>query len=415
MKFTTLTEEEFRTFLDHHPLKTFMQTPEIGKLRANSGWNYVFLGVKEKEKILAATMLLSKPEFKGYLEFYAPRGLLIDYHNQELLRFFTENLKEYINNQNGYILRIDPYLIKQERDINGDIVKDGIDNQKVISYLEELGYQKADHDEQVKWAFSLNLENKTSDDIMKEMKPNVRNIIRKALKNGIVIRELELEELNQFKAITESTSERRDFLDKPLGYYQDMYHLFHDQNGVRYLLAELNLHEYKKRLEEELNEIIKEIETTEKKHSTEGKLKAAEIRKENFEKRIKEAKELIKNNKENTIPLSGAMFITYGDEIIYLCSGTDGKYMFFNGQYLIQWEMIQWGIKHHYKKYNFYGISGNFDKKDPDYGIYEFKKGFNGYVEETIGEYQLPINNIYNKFHRYLQLKQIIKKILRKK
>ena len=26
-----------------------------------------------------------------------------------------------------------------------------------------------------------------------------------------------------------------------------------------------------------------------------------------------------------------------------------------------------------------------------DYGIYEFKKGFNGYVEELIGEYELPI------------------------
>ena len=414
MEFTTLTENEFRKFLDHHPLKTFMQTPEIGKLRAKYNWEHAFVGVKENHKVVAATMLLSRPEFKGYLEFYAPRGLLLDYHNKKLLKFFTDHLKKYIDEHHGYILRIDPYLIKQERDINGDIVENGIDNRDIISYLEELGYQKASHDEQVSWAFSLDLENKTSDDIMKDMKPNVRNIIRKAIKNGITIRELGFDELAELKAITESTSERRDFLDKPLEYYQEMYQLFHDKNEVRYLLAELDLQEYKKRLEDERNEIIHEIDTTEKKHSTEGKLKAANIRKENFEKRIEEANQLIQNNEKQIIPLSGAMFVTYGDEIIYLCSGTDGKYMFFNGQYLIQWDMIQWGIEHHYKKYNFYGISGNFDKNEPEYGIYEFKKGFNGYVEQTIGEYHLKINNIYDKYCNYLKIKNFIKRILGK-
>ena len=57
--------------------------------------------------------------------------------------------------------------------------------------------------------------------------------------------------------------------------------------------------------------------------------------------------------------------------------------------------MIEYAKDHNFKKYNFYGISGNFDKKDPDYGIYEFKKGFNGYVEEYVGEFELPLNWYY--------------------
>mgnify|MGYP000181730289 FL=1 len=44
---------------------------------------------------------------------------------------------------------------------------------------------------------------------------------------------------------------------------------------------------------------------------------------------------------------------------------------------------------------NFYGITGNFDKNDKDYGIYEFKTGFNGYVEELIGEYVYPTSFVY--------------------
>ena len=37
-----------------------------------------------------------------------------------------------------------------------------------------------------------------------------------------------------------------------------------------------------------------------------------------------------------------------------------------------------------------------FDKNDPDYGMYEVKKGFGGKTVEYIGEFDLPINkNLY--------------------
>ena len=135
---------------------------------------------------------------------------------------------------------------------------------------------------------------------------------------------------------------------------------------------------------------------------------------QSLEKRLKEAKKMHSDNQEDILVLSGAMFMTVGDEIIYLFSGSKGEYMMFNGQYAIQWDMIQYGINHGYKKYNFYGISGNFDKHHPEYGIYEFKKGFNGYVEETIGEYELPIGKHYPQFKRTNKIKQTIKKLLGK-
>ena len=52
MEFIELKENEFRKFLDKHPLKTFLQTPEIGKLRKKSGWNVNYVGVKNKNKIV---------------------------------------------------------------------------------------------------------------------------------------------------------------------------------------------------------------------------------------------------------------------------------------------------------------------------------------------------------------------------
>ena len=103
------------------------------------------------------------------------------------------------------------------------------------------------------------------------------------------------------------------------------------------------------------------------------------------------------------IILSGSMFMINKQEVLYLFSGNYEKFLVYNSQYLIQWEMIKYAIEHGMKRYNFYGIPNSLDKNSKDYGIYEFKTNFNGYVEELIGEYVLPTSIIYkivNLIHR---------------
>lgn len=413
MKFVTLSEEEFRKFANTHPLKTFLQTPEIGKLRKSNGWHTSYVGVKDKDKVLAACMLLSLEGFKKKLEFYSPRGPLLDYQNKELVSFFFTEVKKYIQEQNGFILRIDPYLVKQERNLHGDIVENGENNLDVIEQLKELGFQEKSDYEQVKWMFVLDTENKTPDDIMKAMKPNTRNCIRKGLKYGITLRDLSYDEIEEFKKITDETSHRIGFLDKPLSYYQDMYQLLHEKKEIRYVIAELNLDDYIKKLDDELKHIEKRLENIGNTNFKPGKKKTLEIDLINIQKKLTETKQLRKEKGEKIV-LSGGMFICNCDEIIYLFSGNYDEYMQFNGQYIIQWEMIQYAIKNGFKRYNFYGISGDFDKSSSEYGVYEFKKGFGGYVVELIGEYELPINQYYHKFKRAQKIKSSIKKMLGK-
>ena len=110
-----------------------------------------------------------------------------------------------------------------------------------------------------------------------------------------------------------------------------------------------------------------------------------------IDKRIAESKETIEKNGSNIITLSGSMFMLIKPEVIYLSSGNYEEYMKYNSQYLIQWELIKYGIENGFKKHNFYGIPANINEHPKDYGIYEFKRGFNGYVEELIGEFELPI------------------------
>ena len=252
MKFQEITEKEYQEYWQTHPLKTFLSAIEIGKLRKKSNWQVSYVGVKKGHKLVGAAMLLSHKRHWNRYEFYSPRGYLIDFKNKELLDFFTKELKKYIQEKKGYILRIDPYVIYKERDIDGNIVEGGEDNSDVVENLMNLGFKrvKTSEMEQVGWMFSLGLEGKTEKEILKEMKPNTRNTIHKAEKFGIMMKELTYEELDRFQNIMEETGQRKGFSVRKLTYFQDMYRLFHDKGEIKYYITELNLKEYISRLNE---------------------------------------------------------------------------------------------------------------------------------------------------------------------
>ena len=408
MKFQEITEKEYREFWENHPLKTFLSAPEISKLRQKSNWDTYYVGVKEKKKIIAATMLLAHKRHFNKYEFYSPRGYLLDFNNEKLVNFFTEELKKYIKDKNGYVLRIDPYVIYKERDIDGNIVEDGVNNEKVVENLLNLGFIKipVETKEQVGWMFSLGLEGKTEEQILKEMKPNTRNQIRKTEKFGISVNEIGYDELDRFQSIMEETSKRKGFANRKLEYYQEMYKLFHDKNEVKFFITELNLKNYIEGLEEERVEKENKINSLTDAKYNDGAKKNLTNEIASIDKRIAESKEIIEKNGSDVITLSGSMFMLIKPEVIYLSSGNYEEYMKFNSQYLIQWELIKYGIENGFKKHNFYGIPEDINTHPKDYGIYEFKRGFNGYVEELIGEFALPITWHYKLFDLIHKIKR---------
>ena len=408
MKFQEITEKEYREFWENHPLKTFLSAPEISKLREKSNWTTYYVGVKEEKKLIAATMLLSHKRHFGKYEFYSPRGYLLDFKNKELLEFFTNELKKYIEDKKGYVLRIDPYVIYKERDIDGNIVADGIDNSDVVNNLQSFGFKKVktENMEQVGWMFSLNLEGKTEEQILKEMKPNTRNTIRKAEKFGISVNEISYDELDRFQNIMVETGERKGFGVRKLSYFQEMYKLFHNKNEVKYFITELDLNAYIKRLEEEKQEKEEKLNSLSDAKYNDGQKKNLTNEIASLDKRIIDSNKIKEESGKDVITLSGSMFMLIQPEVIYLSSGNYEEYMKFNSQYLIQWELIKYGIENGFKKHNFYGIPANINEHPKDYGIYEFKRGFNGVVEELIGEFALPITWHYNLFELIHKIKK---------
>ncbi|MBR6948793.1 MAG: peptidoglycan bridge formation glycyltransferase FemA/FemB family protein [Bacilli bacterium] len=400
MDFKEITEEEYTNFWENHPNKTFLSSPKISKLREINGWNTYFVGLIENETLVAATVLYSHKRHFGVYEFYAPRGFLLDYNNLELLEEFTKQVKKFVNKKKGYVLRIDPYVINKQRDLDGNIVEGGEDNTKVVECLERLGYKKVPKElkEQVGWMFSLDIKDKTEEEILKEMKPGTRNTIRKAEKIGIDVREISYEELDEFQKIMEETSKRKGFSNRKITYYQEMYKIFHDSGEVKYFITSLDLNKYIEKQQEEIKEKEDKIKNLSDAKYNEGQKKNLQSEIDALNKRIEEANNIKKEKNTDKINLSGSMFMLIKPEVIYLSSGNYEEYLKYNSQYLIQWELIKYGIKNGFSKHNFYGIPEDINTHPKDYGIYEFKRGFNGYVEELIGEFELPIKPHYSLF-----------------
>lgn len=399
MQFIEITKERYHKFWESHPLKTFLSAPEIGDLRKSSGWDVYYVGVEDNKKLVAAAMIVSHKRHFGKYEFYSPRGVLVDYENEDLLHYFLDEIKKFVKKHHGYIFRMDPYVIYKERDIDGNIVEGGVDHSKVVSDLLKFGFKKVSipNMEQVGWMFSLPLEGKTKEQILKEMKAGTRNKIRKTEKFGITVKELSYDELDRFQNIMVETGERKNFSVRSVDYFQKMYQLFHDKGEVKYYVTELDLVQYLKKLHDEKKELEDKLSSLSDAKYNDGQKKNLENEIVSFDKRIQDAEDIRKEKGTDVITLSGSMFMIIQPEIIYLSSGNYEEFLKFNSQYLLQWMMIQYGIEHGFKKHNFYGIPANINEHPKDYGIYEFKRGFNGIVEELIGEFELPIT-----WHYYL-------------
>ena len=409
MKFTMLEDKEFTKFVDSRPEKNFFQTVMMKNRIQKEGKENYLVGVKDKKgKVIAAAFIADTGlRFMNKKTFESYKGYIMDYSNEKLLKFFTEEIKKFLKEKNGLRLIIDPYIVNVSRDMDAKETGE-VDNRYIADYLKELGYYLNENGAQVKWCYCLDINGKTSDELFKEFRSSTRNNINKTItKFKLNIRDLEKNQLHEFKKITEDTCDRREFQDKTLQYYEDMFDAFKD--NVVFKICELNCEEYISNLREEINEYNRKI--NELSDSSSNRKKKEEFKKqlEANENKIKEVEDLQKE-KGNVIPLSAAMFILYGDEIVYLFSGSYEEYMKFCGQYRLQWEIIKYAADHGYKRYNFYGIQDVFNPQGKDYGVYEFKKGFGGYVEELLGSYIIDIDPKAKIYNFLRKVKKIIKR-----
>ena len=419
MKFVELKEDEFQKFADNHKQESFFQTKEVAKLRESYGSKIYYLGVKEGKKILAAAMFSVTKTFANKYTFYAPRGFLIDYHDKKLLSFFTSELKKYCKKKNGLMIKIDPNVIYRVRDNDGSIVEGNDTDDEAINNLKSIGYKHFGFNTDIvntqsRWNIIVEL-NKDYEELKKGFSKSTRKNIESTYKKGVQVRKGTLDDLESMEEILEKTAERKNFNSRSLEYYTRMYNFLGDkmQIYIAYLDPKVYLNsslELLKNEEENNNKICEKMEKDNvgskliNQKSTSDKL----LEKYRFE--VAEAEKFKKEYPKGK-DIGVLISLKSGLEYISLHSGILVEYKKFTPKYAMYNEHILDAYKFDIPYVNFYGISGIFDPKDENYGMYEFKRGFGGNVVELIGEFSYPLTPLYYVYTSLRKIKIIIRNI----
>ena len=347
MIFGELTEKEWRG-LDFK-CRSFLQSDAMWRRYQGEGREAYLVGVREGRKVLGAGLVTARRWRLGRKIWRVAGGWLLDYdgeRRQEILRALTEGVRELAREKGAIAVMISPNVEAQLRDAECQVVA-GKDHLAVKGELERLGYKYLGEYEQAKWQYVLELKGQTAEGLFNEFRSGHRWQIRRAEKDGVRVRELAEGELGILKAIAAEAGERHGFLDPELEYYRSMKEYFGEQ--VKFVVAEIP---------------------------------AAKLRQE---REKAEGPEVTVEDGE-MVPLAAAMFVNDGREMVYLYSGSARKYQKYGGAHLIQWEMIQEALATGCERYNFYGV-----RPVAGDGVYKFKQGFRGHVEELLGTFALPV------------------------
>lgn len=400
MALEILTPESFQTFCEKVQTKSFMQSLEMAELLSRRGCKVTYLGFRHGDDIQVAGVLYSLPMTGGlHMEINSGPASL----DQKYLGQFYQELQNYAKTNGALELIVKPYDTYQTFDTKGEPVSG--EHTELIQTLTKLGFS---HDGlltgypggEPDWHYVKDLSGLTPDTLRKSFSKKGRPLANKTASFGIKIRKLKRDELHLFKEITAATSERREYTDKSLDYYQDFYDSFKD--SCEFAVACINFQDYMTNLTQNQQQLSKQISNLTlqlEKNPTSSKKKnqkrELQHQFDTFTDRISEAQEFMNQYGNKDIILAGSLFIYTPQEAIYLFSGSYPEFNKFYAPVALQEHVMLEAIKRGITFYNFLGITGEFDGSD---GVLRFKQNFNGYIIRKMGTFRYYPSPIKYKF-----------------
>lgn len=387
-----------------------MQTVEMADLLEKRGFDITFLGLETYGAIQVAGVLYSMPMTGGlHMEINSgPASTSTAYLSE-----FYKELKAYAKENGAFELIVKPYDTYQSFDNHGNPNDD--EKPELISCLTDLGYsydglQTGYPGGEPDWHYVKDLSGLTPETLRKSFSKKGRPLVNKTNSFGIKVRKLTRDELHIFKEITASTSERREYTDKPLDYYEAFYDSFGDK--CEFVIATINFQDYLKNMQAGHDKIAADLAVLNQKIAegvNSGKVnkQKAQLDKQisTFDVRLKEAKELIQKHGSEDVVLAGSLFVYTPQEAVYLFSGSYTEFNKFYAPVALQEHVMMEALKRGINFYTFLGIQGIFDGSD---GVLRFKQNFNGYIVRKMGTFRYYPRPMLHK------IIAIAKKILRR-
>lgn len=411
-----LTPQAFDSFSARHPQGNFQQASGMAAVRRSNGVDIQLLGIRKDDELVAAVQLeIHRSRLSTFAEVHD--GPLCDFHDAALTRFLFDELKRRSREAGAAQLEITPELPYEIHDTEGrslpapdsgepwpagvplgsPVGQDDTAFEAITGYgFRHAGFYQG-YDAVPRWRYIKDLTGiKDEDALLSSYTKNTKRDVRLAATSCVHVERIGRDELPAFHAICELSCEKQGFENRELAYFQQLYDGLGDT--AEFNIAFIDLRAYLTSWEEKRDAFQADIErleqvlqATQAPRKVQKRLDDAREKHAGALKRIEEARRGIEEDGER-VPAAGALFVWHPRECVYLFSGSDPKYAKFCAATAIQHHMMRSCVKRGVNRYNFYGIDGVFDDpKAPGRGLLDFKRGFNGYVEELMGSFTLPV------------------------
>lgn len=414
-KLKELTNEEFNNFSNSFKNSCVYQTAEYALIMNNQNYDSVLLGIINSTGEIKAASLILIQKIQKFKFAYAPRGFLVNYANEELVKVFTNELKNYLNKNNIVSLRINPPIFKNIHYIESNQIYKNNYYDHIFKFLKELGFKHLGYNsyfEGIRPRFEavINLE-LNEEELFENLKRELKTKIRNATKTGIKVIKGTNKDLNILFDQVKFKYPRN------FKYLEDSYKFFSVNNQIDFYYTKLNtvkyLEETNKSLEEkqlEATEINSKIQNINSSLKNINKKMNIDLDIYKYNKQLVFATKLLKDYPDGLVT-SSALIAKYKDEVTLLIDGHNKDYTNLNSKHLLIWELCKIYKKQGYKKFNLGGIA-DINLNDNKYkGLNNFKLSFNSYVIEYMGDLELITNSsLYFMYSNSKALKSIIKK-----
>ena len=369
-----LKENEYRDFWRQTPNNHFMQSYEWGQVQKKSRDQIpCYIGLKDKNKLVATALLLKKKTPLNMCYFYVPRGFTLDYSNKEVVEEFTKHLKEYLKEENAIYLKIDPPLMYQEIDEEANPIKDGLNNYDVYEEFIKLGYKhqgfnKLYERNQPRYTFRTYFNKYNSfEEVEKTFSKSFSKPLKRSYDYDLEI--YEADEVKTFYELIKIISKRDGFNPYSYEYYNNVFTELKKDNLVKVFNAKINPAKLIKKFEEQIKNEHKED------------------RKKRIEKDIEFLKTLPNQDEYTCASLictyssSGAWSLYIGNDEAAAYTGTVNR---------LYYEFMKDAYDNKYDYADLFGVVGDPHTKFKNLaGIYEYKRKMGGDYIEFIGEFDL--------------------------
>ena len=396
MELREITENEYLDFIAAHQPVSFLQSPQIAKRRTHDGWQHVTLGFFEGQTLVGATQLYSRVLAGGFRKFEVLQGPLVDFSHESIAATFLQQLKQWAKRNGGVELKVTPNVLRVHRDNSGTLIDDSYSSDSVKTIFETNGfslmpYSVSDHRADVfRWTFVKDMSGLDSEGALQNtFSSSTKRSIKRAQKSGITIRELPIAEIETFHDLIAVTGERWHFTARPIDYYNELLESFGPEK-IKVFVAEISRENYKAYVDDLLQKQLKIIKET----SDAAVKEKAVVDKEHYE-------EILTNLPEaNPIVLAGTVVIYFGGEVTHLFSGSYKEYSFLRATSLLRYHALKFALEAKVPRFNFYGTKGNHSGHPEEEGIFQFKRGFGGNVEEQLGVFVYTPRPAMNVLHK---------------